>query len=119
MGGVSPCLSCGACCAYFRVSFYWGEAKSAGGCVPDNLTEQVNHHLSCMQGTNAKPARCAALMGDVGSQVRCTIYNDRPSPCRDFSCNAELTPHNPGCDTARAHYGLIPLFPAQDEAPAA
>ncbi|HOC10952.1 MAG TPA: YkgJ family cysteine cluster protein, partial [Thermomonas sp.] len=20
-----PCLSCGACCAYFRVSFHWSE----------------------------------------------------------------------------------------------
>ncbi|THB82127.1 YkgJ family cysteine cluster protein, partial [Pantoea allii] len=21
----NPCVSCGACCAHFRVSFYWAE----------------------------------------------------------------------------------------------
>jgi len=31
----NPCLTCGACCAYFRVSFYFGECVSAGGAVPD------------------------------------------------------------------------------------
>ncbi|MEG6657786.1 YkgJ family cysteine cluster protein, partial [Pseudomonas aeruginosa] len=24
----NPCLTCGACCAHFRVSFYWGECRS-------------------------------------------------------------------------------------------
>ncbi|RBD09468.1 YkgJ family cysteine cluster protein, partial [Xanthomonas oryzae pv. oryzae] len=24
-----PCLTCGACCAYFRVSFHWSEADPA------------------------------------------------------------------------------------------
>ncbi|RBD00840.1 YkgJ family cysteine cluster protein, partial [Xanthomonas oryzae pv. oryzae] len=26
-----PCLTCGACCAYFRVSFHWSEADPALG----------------------------------------------------------------------------------------
>lgn len=30
----NPCVSCGACCAYFRVSFYWAESESGGGTVP-------------------------------------------------------------------------------------
>ena len=34
-----PCLTCGACCAYFRVSFHWSEADPAlGGRVPFELT---------------------------------------------------------------------------------
>ncbi|HCB0868544.1 TPA: YkgJ family cysteine cluster protein, partial [Klebsiella pneumoniae] len=23
MSEINPCMTCGACCAYFRVSFYW------------------------------------------------------------------------------------------------
>jgi len=35
----NPCLSCGACCAAFRVSFYWREADGgeSGGAVPPAL----------------------------------------------------------------------------------
>ncbi|WP_374212354.1 YkgJ family cysteine cluster protein [Thiothrix subterranea] len=25
----NPCMTCGACCASFRVSFYWGETDAA------------------------------------------------------------------------------------------
>lgn len=105
----SPCLSCGACCGFFRVSFYWGECQSAGGAVPDNLTLQVNNHYACMKGTEAKPARCTALLGDVGSQVRCTIYENRSSTCREFAMHGEGGLRNDDCNRARAHYGLPPL----------
>ncbi|MCR6653274.1 MAG: YkgJ family cysteine cluster protein [Cellvibrionaceae bacterium] len=80
MSTQSPCLSCGACCASFRVSFYWGELQGAGGVVPDLMTEQIPPHRACMKGTNQKDPRCAALLGNVGEQVRCTIYENRPSP---------------------------------------
>ncbi|MBB8903342.1 YkgJ family cysteine cluster protein, partial [Escherichia coli] len=26
MSDLNPCITCGACCAFFRVSFYWAEA---------------------------------------------------------------------------------------------
>jgi len=68
-----------------------------------------------MQGTNAAEPRCSALLGDVGGPVRCTIYENRPSPCREFLVNGEGGLLNPGCDSARAAYGLPPLLPAQPE----
>lgn len=121
MSNASPCLSCGACCATFRVSFYWGELQEAGGVVPDVLTEQINSHRACMKGTNQKEPRCVALLGSVGEQVRCTIYENRPSPCREFSCNGEVEAYNEGCDKARARFGLPvltpPEFPAFDDHP--
>jgi uncharacterized protein len=107
----NPCLSCGACCGYFRVSFYWAEAESGGGTVPDELTSKVNNHLSCMQGTESKPARCVALIGDIGSQVRCTIYEKRSTPCREFETHETDGSVNETCNRARAHYGLPPLTP--------
>ena len=33
------CCSCGACCATFRVSFYWAEAAIRG--LPSDLVEQL------------------------------------------------------------------------------
>lgn len=79
------CQACGACCAHFRVSFYWGEADDApGGIVPAHLTEAVSPHLRCMKGTASKPARCVALEGEVGKGVSCSIYPQRPSTCREF-----------------------------------
>lgn len=109
MSSVSACQNCGACCAFFRVSFYWAEAQAGGGDVPDRLTQPVGAHRLCMSGTNSRQPRCAALLGDVGSHVACTIYDARPSPCREFTSNADNPIHNPNCDRARAHYGLPPL----------
>ena len=64
MSEANPCMSCGACCAYYRVSFYWGESDGApGGFVPKELTEQVHPQLLCMKGTNNYPPRCIALRG--------------------------------------------------------
>src|SRR5690349_20407436 len=34
--------------------------------------------------------RCQALRGALGSQVRCTIYHDRPTPCRQVELGSEL-----------------------------
>jgi uncharacterized protein len=63
----NPCQTCGACCAGFRVSFYWGEVDDTpGGIVPSHLTEKISPHLSCMKGTSSKPVRCVALEGEVG-----------------------------------------------------
>ncbi|CNF20202.1 ferredoxin [Yersinia enterocolitica] len=106
---INPCVSCGACCAYFRVSFYWSEAKNGGGTVPSAMTEQVTPFISCMSGTNGKSSRCIALQGEVGQSVSCSIYDDRPPPCHEFEQSGAAGIHNPYCDRARAHYGLPPL----------
>ncbi|MEJ2508519.1 MAG: YkgJ family cysteine cluster protein [Gammaproteobacteria bacterium] len=106
----SPCLSCGACCAHFRVSFYWSEAESfLGGRVPIALTAPLGRHRLAMAGTDCAAPRCVALHGTVGDTLRCSIYDDRPSPCRDFVPSWQDGRPNPRCDEARAAYGLAPL----------
>jgi len=95
------CQSCGACCAAFRVSFYWAEADDApGGTVPAALTRPVSPHLRCMAGTEAKPVRCVALAGEVGGRVACGIYAQRSSTCRS------VEPGDGQCLKARAMWGL-------------
>ena len=89
MSEINPCMTCGACCAYFRVSFYWAEADDAGGLVPSALTA-----------------------------VHCTIYENRPSPCREFAMSGENGEENDACNRARARYGLPPLRPLYKDIPA-
>lgn len=113
----NPCLHCGACCAYYRVSFYWSEAdEGQGGLVPFELTEEVTPLRRCMKGTNQKQPRCVALQGEIGRTVRCSIYPRRPSPCRKFgiTCTDGLLrargDEQERCNRARAAWGLPPFF---------
>ena len=118
---LSPCVNCGACCAFFRVSFYWAETTSGFGRVPADMTMKVNDFLSCMSGTSGKPVRCDALQGEIGQTVCCSIYEDRSSTCREFEYSWENGRHQPDCDKARAAHGLpplvLPFFPLVDEKP--
>ncbi len=106
----NPCLDCGICCTHFRISFYWAEADdSPGGFVPAHMTEKLTHHLRCMKGSNDVPRRCSALEGELGKSVSCSIYEQRPTPCREFPVYLEGGLPNPKCDELRATIGLPAL----------
>ncbi len=101
------CLSCGACCAAFRVDFHplelaGGQFAWAGG-VPLAHTVPVTAQLVRMTGTDASPPRCEALSGDIGQRVACSIYDARPSPCRELEAGCDA------CARARARHGLASL----------
>ncbi|MFZ5466271.1 MAG: YkgJ family cysteine cluster protein [Pseudomonadota bacterium] len=108
----NPCLSCGACCSTFRVSFYWTEAEpAAGGCVPPELTEKLNDFRAVMKGTSRPQPRCVALQGEVGGFTPCAIYENRPSPCREFLMALDDPDADSACDRARERWGLPRLKP--------
>lgn len=95
------CVKCGACCASFRVSFYWGESSAhEQGTVPAELTTAISPHHVCMKGTEIKPVHCIALIGKVGRDVSCSIYEQRSSTCRQFEAGSE------DCAKARKIHGL-------------
>lgn len=106
----NPCLSCGACCAYFRASFHWLETVPSG-ITPAELTVRISPQHVAMRGTERQSPRCVALDGQIGSGVRCSIYALRASPCRDFQASWVDGIHNERCDRARAAHGLSPLLP--------
>jgi len=99
--GGDTCQQCGACCAYFRVSFYWSEAAELG--LPDAAVERIAPLLASMSGTNQPAPRCHSLEGQVGQSVRCRVYSQRPSPCRELQRGDER------CNRARARHALAPL----------
>ena len=100
---MSACTSCGACCAHFRVDFSVYELDDMGGHVPAGLTVEVNGSTCRMRGTDHVPIRCAALVGQVGQQATCGIYEWRPSPCREFEEGSDA------CARARQRHQLPPL----------
>jgi uncharacterized protein len=111
-----PCIQCGACCAFFRVSFYWEESSSADPeGVPAEMTEEVSEFLQCMKGTNQPHPRCIALQGVIGEKVDCAIYARRSSACRDFGLHCEngklfMDSENLiRCNEARKVWNLPPL----------
>lgn len=118
-----PCLSCGACCATFRVSLHWSEAEPAlGGHVPVALTEPVRVHELAMRGTSQAQPRCVALDADIGRRSRCTIHAQRPSACAAVAASWESGEASAQCDRARRAHGLPALTPddwigADDAAP--
>jgi len=108
----NPCIQCGACCACFRASFYWAECDdvSEGG-VPVHLTVPFGPFRCRMIGTAGSNPRCVALIGEIGVAVRCSIYQNRSSVCRDFIPSFENSFGNPDCDKARMKWNLLPLTP--------
>lgn len=79
--------------------------------MPAELTEKLTPFLVVMKGMNQPKPHCIALKGEIGSQVQCTIYENRSSVCRDFQYSWENGERNERCDKARRAWGLPPLEP--------
>ncbi|MBC7370175.1 MAG: YkgJ family cysteine cluster protein [Bdellovibrionaceae bacterium] len=115
-----PCIGCGACCAHFRVAFYWRETEPDGlWKVPIAKVVDLDSVHRCMQGTEVKHnPKCVSLTGRIGKNAQCGIYENRPTPCRNFTASFENGTSSPRCDEARAAHGLRPLkrgdFPTRD-----
>jgi len=93
------------------VAFYWREAEPDGiWKVPVQHTVDLDSVYRCMKGTEVKHQnKCVALKGRIGKDAHCSMYQNRPTPCRNFAASYEDGTHNPRCDEARKHHGLKPL----------
>ena len=108
----NPCVGCGACCAFFRVQFYWREANPGESehVVPPGFFEELTDRHRCMAGTASKHRpQCRGLKGKIGADAQCSIYAHRPTPCRTFEASYAAGVHRERCDQARAAHGLKPL----------
>ncbi len=106
---IHPCLQCGACCAFFRVSFHWSETSIESYGTPVGMTTQISPYMNAMIGTDQKKPSCMALKGVIGKSVSCEIYDQRPNCCRLFRASFEDGELNSSCEEARASKGLKPL----------
>lgn len=104
------CCNCGACCASYRVTLPRVElASRPNGWVPDVLTDVYTPTTACMRENPDMPGRCIALVGVIGQNVRCSIYELRPTACREFAPLSALGMGDDACDAARRRHGLRPL----------
>ncbi len=108
---VNPCVSCGVCCALYKVVIEPDETTDQpGGVVPVELTVTSRNKRRFMKGTETFRKRCMALTGTVGANVGCSIYEQRPMACRRFAASWEAVDGgNPLCNRARVMHGLPPF----------
>ena len=90
-GGVPDCQSCGACCSYS-----WEWPALIGDWDGDGIVEHMKEDGRMRCNGN----RCAALMGTLGDSVFCSVYENRPLVCREFTAGSDA------CHTVRAQLGL-------------
>ena len=109
----NPCFECGACCQYFRVSFYQGEVASdfyPEG-VPMEMVTRLDSSKVCMKGTEKGHSPCIALTHATTTGYRCSIYEKRSSSCREFNTHLSDGQVNPDCQRLRIARGLKALDP--------
>lgn len=106
----NPCLTCGTCCAHFRVSLVLGRNRLGLGAECSPRTGRANISIFVRKGTNNKHPRCVALQGVIDNQVNCLIYNFRPTACRDFAISGQNNQPNNLCEQTRKSWKLRPLI---------
>jgi Fe-S-cluster containining protein len=91
------CRRCGACCVNpppnRDAEFPWWVEIADGDAIRDNaaLASLVIHDPEGVPHLRLLPnGRCVALRGTPGRVTTCSIYDDRPSPCRTVQPGDEM-----------------------------
>ncbi len=108
MSEINPCMTCGACCAYFRVSFYWAEADDAGGLVPSALTEPLTPFLPPISArAAARPCLAISAMPFTALFMKTGLRRVANSPCPGKMARKTMPATGRGRATACHHCGLF------------
>lgn len=102
------CQACGACCRNLDTNRasgvrYWVEIAPGDKLLTrqDLLRKLVTHDRHRVPHLRmTHEGVCEALRGTIGQKVRCSIYHQRPSPCR------RVMPGDDTCLRARAAQGI-------------
>jgi Fe-S-cluster containining protein len=110
---IPDCISCGVCCSFaviVPVSFDDSERVQDYCDVLLDVPESdivVDRVLPRAAG-----GRCVNLMGELGTNIGCSIYPDRPWVCHNFESGSDR------CHEYRRMYGLEPQLIATEVAAA-
>ena len=102
------CQACGACCRNLDVNQasgvrYWVEIAAADKILTrqDLVRKLVTYDRARVPHLRmTHDGTCEALRGAIGDRVTCSIYHQRPSPCR------RVMPGDDTCVRSRAACGL-------------
>ncbi len=98
------CTRCGACCQAPHPDAQWyvavNEVERTKLPAHSTVVEADPRYGKACRMATSDTGRCVALDGHVGELVTCTVYEDRPAPCREFQNGAAP------CRRARLHAGV-------------
>lgn len=101
------CRRCGACCVNLPANREEGFTAWVEIEPDDRILERVDLVRKLVRDIDGVPhlrlaadGRCLALRGAPGRSVECSIYNDRPSPCR------RVQPGDALCKRYRVDHGI-------------
>ena len=108
MAAELDCRRCGACCVNLPSNraegfIYWVEVADDDAILerPDLVRTHVVRDADGVPHLRiVGDGRCIALRGALGREVACTIYHQRPSPCRS------VQPGDALCLRYRHEHGL-------------
>jgi Fe-S-cluster containining protein len=109
MSGIYDCQACGACCVQFGAqdgnAYVYLERQEARALrrlgLPVVPTALGAFCLGAAEHEGAGGrAACIAFTGELGRQCACSIYEDRPSVCREYEVGGQL------CQEARVQAGF-------------
>jgi uncharacterized protein len=100
---IPDCITCGACCVF-------GLVIPINRREPEPLTRYMEVTLDDAPGVvvervferDEADGRCVNMAGEVGVEIGCTVYPDRPQICRDFDAGSDR------CFGYRRMYGIEP-----------
>lgn len=100
---IPDCQTCGACCVFFLCV----AVNENGYQTPPEYVWQVTREAAGGEITvdrfmrrDEEKLNCTALVGTLGENVGCGIYENRPQVCRDFEAGSDK------CHALRRAYGI-------------
>lgn len=109
---IPDCQTCGVCCT----ALPWVDVKTADATPCENywdITIEAQNGetiVSRQLRRDAETGNCLAFRGEVGSSVKCGIYEARPDDCRKFEAGSDK------CRALRRAYGIEPALNSMETA---
>lgn len=100
---IPECVPCGACCVYgLVIPINRRDPEPLRRYIEVTLDEAPEVVVERAFERDERDGRCVNMAGDVGVEIGCTVYPDRPQICRDFDAGSDR------CLGYRRMYGIDP-----------
>lgn len=100
---IPDCVKCGACCVYgLVIPVNRREPEPLKRYIELTLDQAPDVIIERVLDRDAGDGRCVNLAGDVGVEIGCEVYLDRPQICRDFDAGSDR------CFGYRRMFGIDP-----------
>ncbi|MGD9563587.1 MAG: YkgJ family cysteine cluster protein [Pyrinomonadaceae bacterium] len=100
---IPECVPCGACCVYgLVIPINRREPEPLKRYIEVTLDNAPDVVIERAFERDEADGRCVNMAGEVGVEIGCTVYPDRPQICRDFDAGSDR------CFGYRRMYGIDP-----------